>query len=158
MNQRNFSFSRISPTMRSKSLLFTNGASSSSLSTEFTDLISSNQYDTSKFASLFAERCPSYKLIACNMRGEMRLWVLCLKSLEEEIDEVYVSKSDAVSTLYHLSRILYAETKCIALGCGGEYRYWIDHGEQGRPKCCDICRFCRSTNSYLRDLVLREES
>lgn len=77
--------------MRTKSLLSANGSSRSALSTEFTDLISSNQYDTATFASLFAERCPSYSLIACNMRGEMRLWVLCLKGLEEEISEVHVS-------------------------------------------------------------------
>jgi hypothetical protein len=63
----------------------------STLFTEFADLTSSSQYDTSKFASLFAERCPSYSLVACNMRGEMRLWVLCLKGMEKEIGEVYVS-------------------------------------------------------------------
>jgi hypothetical protein len=66
-------------------------SNSSLITTEFTDLVSSNQYDTSKFASLFADRCPSYSLIACKMRGEMRLWVLCLKGLKEEVDDVYVS-------------------------------------------------------------------
>jgi hypothetical protein len=80
--------------MRAKSSRSLNNVGSSvgsSINTEFTDLASSNQYDTSVFASLFAERCPSYKLIACKMRGEMRLWVLCLKGLEEEFDDIHVS-------------------------------------------------------------------
>lgn len=55
-----------------------------------TELKSSRQYDTAKFASLFADRCPSYSLLVCNMRGEMRLWILCLKGLEDEFDEVHV--------------------------------------------------------------------
>ena len=76
--------------MRSKSFLLRQASSDD---VQSTGLISSSQYDTTKFASLFAERCPSYSLVACNMRGEMRLWVLCLKELKDEIGEVHVSHS-----------------------------------------------------------------
>ena len=121
------------PMMRNKSIFFSQN-SNAALSTDFTDLISSSQYDTSKFASLFAERCPSYTLIACEMRGEMRLWVMCLKGLEEEIDEIHVSISSAY--LHRSSCVLDLMLQFLSSGCGGKHRYWISLGEQGRH-CCN---------------------
>jgi hypothetical protein len=51
----------------------------------------SASYDTRKFDELITTTCPSYELIASNLRGEMRLYVLALEQLAEEISDVYVA-------------------------------------------------------------------
>ena len=48
-------------------------------------------YDTRKFLELIGNQCPSYSVVTAKLRGEMRLVVLALKDLEEEITNVYIA-------------------------------------------------------------------
>ncbi|KAL3781536.1 hypothetical protein ACHAW5_005433 [Stephanodiscus triporus] len=48
-------------------------------------------YDTRKLLDLIKDRCPSYGIVTSNLRGQMRLIVLALKGLAEEISNVYVN-------------------------------------------------------------------
>jgi hypothetical protein len=48
-------------------------------------------YGTKKLHELIANRLPSYEIITSNLRGQMRLYVLALKSLVKEIDDVRVA-------------------------------------------------------------------
>ena len=48
-------------------------------------------YDTRKFLELIGNQCPSYSVVTAKLRGEMRLVVLALKDLEEEITNVYTA-------------------------------------------------------------------
>ncbi|KAL3776478.1 hypothetical protein HJC23_009277 [Cyclotella cryptica] len=59
--------------------------------TQLSSALTTTQYDTNKFSSLIKRQCPSYTLLASSIRGEMRLWILCLKQLEGEVREVYVA-------------------------------------------------------------------
>ena len=49
------------------------------------------RYDSRIFLELIENRCPSYSVVTANIRGEMRLIVLALKDLTEEISDVYTA-------------------------------------------------------------------
>ncbi|KAL3807173.1 hypothetical protein ACHAXA_006028 [Cyclostephanos tholiformis] len=51
----------------------------------------SSRYDTRVLHNLIENRCPSYGIVTSNLRGQMRLFVLALKSLIGEISDVYVN-------------------------------------------------------------------
>lgn len=53
--------------------------------------VRAGSYDTRKFVELIEDRCPSYGLVTAKLRGEMRLIVLALKGLAEEITDVYIA-------------------------------------------------------------------
>mmetsp|Transcript_6466 Transcript_6466/g.14595 ORF Transcript_6466/g.14595 Transcript_6466/m.14595 type:complete len:702 (-) Transcript_6466:819-2924(-) len=53
--------------------------------------VRSGSYDTRKFLKLIEERCPSYGMVTSKLRGEMRLIVLALKDLTNEISDVYIA-------------------------------------------------------------------
>lgn len=53
--------------------------------------IKGGSYDTRKFVELIKNQCPSYSVVTAKLRGEMRLVVLALKDLEEEITNVYIA-------------------------------------------------------------------
>lgn len=53
--------------------------------------VKGGSYDTRKFIELIQNQCPSYSVITAKLRGEMRLVVLALKDLEEEITNVYIA-------------------------------------------------------------------
>ena len=48
-----------------------------------------SSYDTRLFLGLIESRCPSYGIVMSKSRGQMRLIVLALKGLVEEISNVY---------------------------------------------------------------------
>ena len=48
-------------------------------------------YDTKKLLELISDRLPSYDIITYNLRGQMRLYVLVLKSLASEIVDIHVA-------------------------------------------------------------------
>lgn len=48
-------------------------------------------YDTKKLLELITDRLPSYDIITYNLRGQMRLYVLAMKSLVNEIYDVRVA-------------------------------------------------------------------
>ncbi len=49
-----------------------------------------SSYDTRIFLELIESRCPSYGIVTSKLRGQMRLIVLALKGLVEEISNVHV--------------------------------------------------------------------
>ena len=53
--------------------------------------VKGGSYDTRKFVELIENQCPSYSVVTAKLRGEMRLVVLALKDLEEEITNVYIA-------------------------------------------------------------------
>jgi hypothetical protein len=59
--------------------------------TNSSDTTDSLSYDTRIFLELIESRCPSYGIVASKSRGQMRLVVLALKGLVEEISDVYVN-------------------------------------------------------------------
>ncbi len=53
--------------------------------------VKSGAYDTRKFSELIQHQCPSYAMVTAKLRGEMRLIVLALKDIAEEIENVYIA-------------------------------------------------------------------
>ena len=51
----------------------------------------SGSYDTRVLHDLVENRCPSYGIVTSNLRGQMRLFVLALRSLMGAISDVYVN-------------------------------------------------------------------
>jgi len=49
------------------------------------------QYDTKKFQKLIASRCPSYKIMASKLRGEMRLYLLVKIKLSLQITDLVIN-------------------------------------------------------------------
>jgi len=49
------------------------------------------RYDSRIFLELIENHCPSYSIVTANIRGQMRLIVLALKHLTEEISDVYTA-------------------------------------------------------------------
>ena len=66
-------------------------------------------FDTRKFQELIENRCPSYSMVAAKLRGEMRLIVLALKDLTEEISDVYIAGENT-----GIGRVL-ANKVCVSL-------------------------------------------
>lgn len=48
-------------------------------------------YDTKKLLKLISDRLPSYEIITSNLRGQMRMYVLALKNVVNEIVDVRVA-------------------------------------------------------------------
>jgi len=51
----------------------------------------SGSYDTRKFKKLIDGQCPSYSMVAAKLQGEMRLIILALKDVAEQIEDVYIA-------------------------------------------------------------------
>ena len=74
-------------------------------------------YDTKKLLELITDRLPSYDIITYNLRGQMRLYVLALKSLASEIVDIRVAGENTglgsvlankVWTLLHTTPLLFS--------------------------------------------------
>jgi hypothetical protein len=70
------------------------------------------RHDSRTFLELIENRCPSYSMVAASIRGEMRLIVLALKDLTEEISDVYTAGENT-----GIAKVL-ANKVCVSLGTG----------------------------------------
>ena len=71
-------------------------------------------YDTRKLHELISHRCPSYEIIVSNLRGQMRLYVLALKSVAGEITNVRVAGENTGLGSVLANKVTF--TECVRLG------------------------------------------
>ena len=54
----------------------------------------SGSYDIRKFMELIDARCPSYSVVASKLRGEMRLIILALRDVADQIEDFYIAEEN----------------------------------------------------------------